>query len=422
SKHFHELGLNVPEVYADDPANHIYLIQDLGDETLFSFLSRLRGNDCFPDEAVEMYKKAIRQLPKFQVIASAGLDYSVCYPRRSFDRQSMIWDLSYFKYYFLKLARIPFDEQLLEDDFQRFVNFLLEADCNYYLYRDFQSRNIMICDGEPYFIDYQGGRQGALQYDVASLLFDAKADIPNDVRSILLEYYLDVLAEILKVNKKQFRNYYYGYVLIRIMQAMGAYGFRGFYEKKTHFLLSIPFALENLKWILNNVTLPIQIPSLLNVLDQVVHSRKLQNIAGKSTGENPALKVLINSFSYRKDIPADVTGHGQGFVFDCRALPNPGKLDEYKHNSGLDTIVKNFMLREEEVGDFLVSVFAIIDASVEKYIRRDFKFLSVNFGCTGGQHRSVYCAEALAKHLREKFRISVEIHHTEQKNWVLVAE
>jgi aminoglycoside/choline kinase family phosphotransferase len=246
TNHFHNIGLPVPEIYSVDEVNNIYLLEDLGGTTLFSWLSEERSSQGFSGKIISVYKKVIDILPKFQIEASKEIDYNVCYPRSRFDKQSMLWDLSYFKYYFLKLAKISFDEQKLEDDFQSFTDYLLQTDCDFFLYRDFQSRNIMIKNGDPYFIDYQGGRKGALQYDIASLLYDAKADIPQEVRNILLEHYINAVNKYIPVDRKKFTEYYYGYVIIRIMQALGAYGFRGFYEKKEHFLQSIPYALDNL--------------------------------------------------------------------------------------------------------------------------------------------------------------------------------
>src|ERR1019366_599468 len=193
---------------------------------------------------IAAYRKVVEVLPRFQVEARHDINYKVCYPRTSFDRQSIAWDLNYFKYYFLRLAGIPFNEQALEDDFSRLTKFLLGADRNYFLYRDFQSRNVMWRDGHPYFLDYQGGRRGALQYDIASLLYDGKADLPPELRQQLLNHYLDTLAGFIKLDRSEFMQHYHAYVYVRIMQALGAYGFRGFYERKAHFLESVPYALK----------------------------------------------------------------------------------------------------------------------------------------------------------------------------------
>ncbi len=412
SRHFHSLGLPVPEIFLVDLDHHVYLQEDLGDMTLFDYLFQVRDNGGFPDELKAIYREVLTELQKFQITGSEGIDYSVCYPRDSFDRQSMQWDLSYFKYYFLKLAGIPFNEQRLENDYQTLIDYLLSQDTGYFLYRDFQSRNIMLRDCKPYFIDYQGGRKGALQYDVASLLFDSKADIPPEAREDLLEHYVDGLSGYPAVNREGFRESYYGYVLIRIMQAMGAFGFRGFYEKKTHFLQSIPYALNDLKWILQNVTLPVQIPALFRVYEELVTAPKMKRFRDK-TGRKSTLTVSINSFSYLRGIPDDPHGHGGGYVFDCRVITNPGKLPVYRELTGRDQPVIDFLGRQTDVTDFLNNAFSLVDMSVDKYEERSYTHLMVSFGCTGGQHRSVYCAERLAAHLRESQSVQISIWHRE---------
>src|SRR5208283_2111955 len=282
SRHFRRHGLPVPEIYAEDLNHGAYLEEDLGDTTLFEFLSNSRSGDSIAAPVVEVYRKVVAELPRFQIEAGRDLDYSVCYPRGSFDRQSINWDLNYFKYYFLRLAAIPFNEQALEDDFGRLTDFLLSAPHDYFLYRDFQSRNIMLRDGKPYFVDYQGGRKGALQYDIASLLFDAKADLPPELRTQLLERYLGELAKFITVNRGEFKRHYYGYVYARILQALGAYGFRGFYERKTHFLQSVPYALKNLRWLLHNTKLPIELPTLMEAFQGMLASEKLNSLASEA--------------------------------------------------------------------------------------------------------------------------------------------
>ncbi|MBN2742416.1 MAG: phosphotransferase [Marinilabiliaceae bacterium] len=408
TRRFREQGLPVPDVYAADEDNCIYLIEDLGSETLFDHLQR---NNGFNDEVIDFYKKVIRALIGFQLQGADCIDYHTCYPRQAFDRQSMLWDLHYFKYYFLKLARIPFDEQLLEDDYNTFINYLLEADGHYFMYRDFQSRNIMVKDGEPWFIDYQGGRRGALQYDIASLLYDAKAAMPETLRDELFDFYMDELSRHIPVNRTTFKAHYQAFVLIRIMQAMGAYGFRGFYEKKAHFLQSIPHALKNLAHLLRVVQLPVPLPTLLNTLSLVAESETLNGIARESS----LLNVAICSFSYKRGIPVDISGNGGGFVFDCRALHNPGKYDQYKPLTGKDAEVITFLEQEDEVAEFLSHAKALVSQSVNRYTQRGFKNLMVNFGCTGGQHRSVYCAEQLAKHLQGNPDVKVTLRHLEQE-------
>jgi len=409
SRHFRKHGLPVPEIYGEALDQGAYLEQDLGDSSLFEFLSKNRKGETIAPAAVEAYRKAIAVLPRFQVEASRDLNYKVCYPRGSFDRQSIAWDLNYFKYYFLRLAGIPFSEQALEDDFSRLTKFLLTAERDYFLYRDFQSRNIMLVDGEPYFLDYQGGRKGALQYDVASLLFDAKADLPPELRALLLEHYLETLRGYVDVKRETFLQYYYAYVYTRIMQALGAYGFRGFYERKIHFLQSVPYALKNLRWLLHNVTLPIALPTLLDAFHSMLASEKLQGLA--SDADN--LVVRIVSFSFHRGLPKDETGNGGGFVFDGRALPNPGREERFKALTGKDAPVIDYLNQQESVHQFLASVMSLVDASVASYQQRGFKNLMVSFGCTGGQHRSVYLAEQLAKRLRGRAGIEVAVTHRE---------
>jgi len=409
SRHFRRHGLPVPEIYAEDLSQSAYLEEDLGNTTLFEFLSKHRTGDDIALEAVEAYRKVVAVLPRFQVEAARDLNYKVCYPRASFDRQSIAWDLNYFKYYFLRLAGIPFNEQALEDDFRHLTKFLLTAPHDYFLYRDFQSRNIMLRDGQPFFVDYQGGRKGALQYDVASLLYDAKADLPPELRQQLLGHYLDTLAGFIKLDREVFMEHYYAYVYVRIMQALGAYGFRGFYERKAHFLQSVPYALKNLRWLLHNVKLPVALPTLMAAFNNMLGSEKLQDLA--SDADN--LVVRIFSFSFHRGWPKDETGNGGGFVFDGRSLPNPGREERFKTLTGRDAPVIDYLNQQESVHQFFASALTLVDASVIEYQRRGFKNLMVSFGCTGGQHRSVYLAEQLARRLRGRNGVEVVLRHRE---------
>ena len=409
TKTFLSEGLRVPEIYAEAPEDYVYLLRDLGDTTLYSYLKSVRSEGNFPQKLLDTYKSVIEELPRFQIAGGQNIDYSACYPRSRFDKQSMHWDLNYFKYYFLKLAKIPFDEQALEEDFQTFMDYLLGTDCDFFLYRDFQSRNVMLVDDQPYFIDYQGGRRGALQYDLASLLYDSKADIPQPIRDQLLKHYLKTLRNYRAVDTDQFVRYFHGYVLIRIMQAMGSYGYRGFYEKKEHFLQSIPYALENLRDLLGKIDFPVKLPTLIDVLGKLIGAPRLKTLYSPEK----TMTVKITSFSYKKGIPIDTTGHGGGFVFDCRAIHNPGRYAEYKQLTGKDPAVQNFLEDQPEFHGFLQNVFALVDQSVETYLQRKFTHLMVNFGCTGGQHRSVYCAEKLAEHLRDKYKTNIELRHIE---------
>jgi len=410
SKHFHAKGLSVPEIYAADLDNDIYLEQDLGDVTLFDFLLRVRaGNQAFPDELLKAYEEVVEQLPQFQIYGGEGLDYRKSYPHHSFDRQSMMWDLNYFKYYFLKLANIRFNEQKLEEDFKTFTDFLMQADGSHFLYRDFQSRNIMLKEGKAWFIDYQGGRKGPLQYDIASLLFDAKADLPFEIREHLLNHYLAEVERLIPIDREVFTRHYYAFALIRIMQAMGAYGYRGFYERKTHFLQSIPYAIRNLEYLLQKIDSAIDIPDLMMVLKQLIQSSVLREF-GKA---NLRLKVRISSFSYKNGVPVDDRGHGGGFVFDCRFLPNPGREVAYKKLSANDQEVVDWFADKPDMDRWLRRLFIMVDAAVSSYEEQNFTDLMVAFGCTGGQHRSVHSANRLAAHLKETHGVDVVLHHRE---------
>src|SRR6204780_181996 len=342
-RHFRQHGLPVPEIYGEDLSQGAYLEEDLGSTTLFEFLADHRNGAIIAPEAVAAYRKVVALLPRFQVEAGRDLNYKVCYPRASFDRQSIAWDLNYFKYYFLRLAPIPFNEQALEHDFHRLTKFLLRADGDYFFYRDFQSRNIMLRDASPWFVDYQGGRRGALQYDIASLLYDSKAGLPPELRRELLDHYLHALGGFIKVDREAFMHHYYAYVYVRIMQALGAYGFRGFYERKAHFLQSVPYALKNLRWLLHNVALPIALPTLTAAFHSMLASEKLQGLA--SAADN--LVVRIFSFSFHRGLPKDDSGNGGGFVFDGRSLPNPGRGERFKLLTGRDAPVIDYLNQQE---------------------------------------------------------------------------
>jgi aminoglycoside/choline kinase family phosphotransferase len=408
TKGFRRHGLPVPEIYGEALAEGAYLLEDLGDITLFDFLSAHRQGETIAPEAVEIYRKVVAVLPRFQIEAGRDVNYKVCYPRASFDRQSISWDLNYFKYYFLRLAGIPFSEQALEHDFGRLTKFLLAAPRDYFLYRDFQSRNVMLREGLPCFLDYQGGRKGALQYDLASLLYDGKADLPPALRQELLDYYLECIANY-GVDRSAFMEHYYAFVYVRIMQALGAYGFRGFYERKPHFLQSVPYALKNLRWLAHNIQLPIALPALMEAFQGMLGSEKLQGLAASAD----TLKVKIFSFSFHREMPTDESGNGGGFVFDARCLPNPGREERFKPLTGKDDPVKEYLNQQESVHRFFSSAASLVDASVATYTKRGFKSLMVSFGCTGGQHRSVFLAEQMARHLRANSGMDVAVRHIE---------
>jgi aminoglycoside/choline kinase family phosphotransferase len=418
SRHFRAHGLPVPEIYGTDEEQGAYLEEDLGDTTLFQFLTQHRRGVEIAPEAVSAYRKVVEFLPRFQVEAGRDLYYGVCYPRASFDGQSIAWDLNYFKYYFLKLAGVTFHEQALEEDFVRLTEFLMKAERGYFLYRDYQSRNVMLRDDQPYFLDYQGGRKGALQYDIASLLFDSKAELPPELRGQLLDHYLDALSEHIKVKRETFLEHYYGFVYVRIMQALGAYGFRGFYERKAHFLQSVPYALRNIRWLLHNVKLPIELPALMQAFTDMVGSEKLHGIADPVTAAGEGLTITVTSFSFHRGPVQDESGNGGGYVFDARSLPNPGREEQFRTLTGRDAAVMEYLEKQQTVERFLDSAMSLVESSVAEYERRGFRNLMVSFGCTGGQHRSVYLAEQAARRLRSRRGVRVVLRHREQEMWV----
>jgi aminoglycoside/choline kinase family phosphotransferase len=412
AKSLRDAGLPVPAIYAEDQKAGVWLEEDLGDTTLFRALSAARVEcveDEFPADIEQLYRQVLSILPRFQVLGNRVVDYSVAYPRQAFDRQSIRWDLNYFKYHFLKLAHVPFNEQRLEDDFSCLVAHVLEADSDFFLYRDFQSRNIMIRETEPWFVDFQGGRKGAPHYDVASLLYDAKANVPPAVRSTLLEHYLDALGEYTAVDRAAFRRLFPSFVLVRLMQAMGAYGYRGFFERKQRFLESVPHAAQNLEYLLAE-GLPVALPEL-----ELVFRHIAERWARHATQTPPlsGLAVLIQSFSFRDGYPPDVEGHGGGFVFDCRALPNPHWVPELTDLTGETDAVAEYLERSPAVQEFWDNMSRMVEAQVEAYAQKGYASLTVSFGCTGGRHRSVFMATRLGRHLAQRYpQIGVRVRHS----------
>lgn len=407
TRHLHGKGMHVPQLLTVGDDRQHYLQQDLGDRSLYAVLfEKRRSGAGFDAEMMTLYKKTLADLDALQR-AGADMDFSVAFPRADFDRRSMLWDLNYFKYFFLKLAHVPFDEELLENDFNTFIDFLLDADCSFFLYRDFQGRNIMVgdtADAPLYYIDYQGGRRGAAQYDVASLLYSAKSDLPEAVRQELLRHYVSLHAD------PRFMDHFWGYVLIRIMQTLGAYGYRGYYERKPYFLESVPLAVENLRRVVESHPLTVSLPEM---------QRVWQQISNLSTQESPwptdRLTVEVCSFSYKRGLPEDNSGNGGGFIFDCRALPNPGRYEQYRNYTGKDKAVVEFLQDEPPVLQFLANAEALVAQSIDKYIERRFTHISVSFGCTGGQHRSVYCAEQMARRITLRYpQVNVVVRHREQ--------
>lgn len=419
SRHFRASGCPVPEIYLVNEAYTIYLQEDFGDISLLNELEKHGHND----HVYGLFRHSLQELARLQIRGDDGLDYSWSITSREFGKQAILSDLLYFKYYFLDTLQIPYDKEKLIDDFEALSTYLTHVDHKYFMFRDFQSRNILIRDGQAHFIDFQGGMKGALQYDVASMLWQAKAELPDDWKNSLLEHYMDFVERLLekKIDRLRFVSQYNGYVLIRLLQVLGAYGFRGLFERKAHFLTSIPLALRNFKWFLMHKHVGIVLPEFERLLGLMVEEDIIKRFEPLRATEQTPLVVHINSFSYRKGgIPVDPSGNGGGFVFDCRGILNPGRMAEFKPLTGRDKPVKDFLEQQTRMPEFLNSTYDIVDIAVEDYIKREFESLSVNFGCTGGQHRSVYAADALARHLRNKFHVKIELHHIEQeaKNWI----
>lgn len=405
--HFRQKGLPVPEVYAQSNDQSFYLQEDLGDTLLFDAIEKGRKSSVFDESEKTLLRQTITKLPEIQFIGSDGFDFSYCYPQEEFNQRSILWDLNYFKYCFLKATGMEFQENRLEDDFLKMSDVLLRNQSATFMYRDFQSRNVMIRDGQPWFIDFQGGRKGPVYYDVASFLWQAKAKYPEDLRQELLLDYIEALRKYMPVDEKYFLSQLRHFVLFRTLQVLGAYGFRGYFEKKPHFIQSVPFAIENLRQLLKQ-DYP-EYPYLCGLLRELTELKQFSDDLQRRT-----LEVKIVSFAYKKGIPNDPTGNGGGFVFDCRAINNPGKYERYNHFTGLDEPVIRFLEEDGEITVFLEHVYDLVDASVKRYLDRGFTNLMVCFGCTGGQHRSVYSAQHLAEHLHQKFGVKVSLTHREQ--------
>ncbi len=415
AKHFEKQGLPVPRFFAKTDDGRFYIQEDLGDVLLFDYIAEGRKTGVFHENEKEMLRKTMQKLPFIQVLGAKNFDFSVCYPQPEFNERSILWDLNYFKYCFLKSTGLDFQENRLEDDFSRLSDILLRSKTNTFMYRDFQSRNVMVKDGEPFFIDFQGGRKGPLYYDVASFLWQAKAQYNAELREELLRTYLDSLKTLMEIDEKDFREQLKHFVLFRTLQVLGAYGFRGYFEKKPHFLQSIPFAIENLRSILSNQLS--EYPYLLEILKQMTELKQFREVS-----VHKPLIVKVYSFSYKKGIPQDDSGNGGGFVFDCRAVNNPGKYERYTSSTGLDDSVKQFLEEDGEILHFLDHAFELVDASVKRYKDRGFTNLMISFGCTGGQHRSVYSAQKTAEHINEKFGVEVHLIHREQNIETIFAE
>ena len=406
SRHFKEKGLNVPTVLAVSPDGMSYIQEDLGEKMLFDLISQGRDSGFYNSYESGLLCRTIEALPKIQFKGAEGLDWNVCYPQKEFDARMVDFDLNYFKYCFLKATGLEFNEVQLQDDFERLKSDLLLDSENTFLYRDFQARNVIIRDGEPWFIDYQGGRRGPIYYDVASFIWQARSRYPEDLKQELIRTYLRSLRSYVQVDEERFRERLRIFVLFRTLQVLGAYGFRGYFEKKPHFLSSVPYALDNLKVLLQT---PFDsYPYLNSLLSKLTAMPQFYEIA-----VDKRLEVHIYSFAYKKGIPADNTGNGGGYVFDCRSINNPGKYEHYRQFNGNDPEVIKFLEDDGEVLVFLESVYKLVDAHVKRFIERKFTHLQVCFGCTGGQHRSVFCAERLARYLKDKYNVAVKLTHRE---------
>ena len=409
SHHLLQAGVAVPRVVAVSDDGMRYLQSDLGNTSLYDALAECRKSGVWHDEATELLAQTLRQLAHLQVEGDRDMDYSVCYPSAQFDARTIMYDLNYFKYCFLKATGVVFHENLLQDDFELLCEHLMLAEPKGLLYRDFQSRNVMIADGKPYFIDFQGARYGAIHYDVASFLWQARAQYPEELRCRLIDEYFGAIQSYHRhIDRDTFTHDLNRYVLFRTIQVLGAYGFRGYFERKEMFMQSISAAINNLRTLLaQGIASPY--PHLQATLQAVCNLPRFN-----SQEQRTNLCVTVYSFAYKMGMPTDDSGNGGGYIFDCRAIHNPGRYEEYKQLTGKDTPVIEFLEKDGEILTFLNHAYALTDASVERYLRRGFTSLQVAFGCTGGQHRSVYAAEAMAMHLHKKYNIEVKLIHRER--------
>ncbi len=417
---FRKHGINVPEVYAIGKDRHSYLQQDLGNTSLFDMLTK----EGLTEEVKKNYQKALDQLAKVHWLAGREVDFNQCFSTRQFDEKAIMADLLYFKYYFADLQDVRYDKSALIDEMEQLSKELGRIQPQMLMYRDFQSRNIMLHEGKVWFIDYQGAMQGPPQYDIASLLWQAKAQLPDQWKESLLNDYMTSLdnLHVSRVEDIYFRRGYVQFVLLRLLQVLGAYGFRGLLQHKPHFVTSIAPALKNLEVFLSNNPKSPAYPELRGLLEKLCTPAMQERFAKAKRQENVKLKVQISSFSYKNGIPKDKSGHGGGYVFDCRGLLNPGRYAAYKHITGLDNSVRRFLETETSMPEFLEHVYGLVSINVDDYLARGFENLSVSFGCTGGQHRSVYAAEALAAYLRNRYDIPVTVTHLNEANWVLTPE
>ena len=406
AEHFRKQGLPVPGVYAHSRDVSCYLQQDLGDRILYNAVEEGRSRGNYSPGEKSLLFKALEALPALQFKGAQGLDFSVCYPQPEFDERMVSFDLNYFKYCFLKATGLDFSEIKLENDFRKMSAVLLRDASETFLYRDFQARNVMLVNDEPYFIDFQGGRKGPIYYDVASFIWQAKANYSDELKEELLSAYLKALRQYTPVAEKHFYGQLRHFILFRTLQVLGAYGFRGYFEKKPHFLQSVPYAIDNLRKLLKEPFT--EYPYLSSLLLELTRMRQYSDM-----DKERKLQVTVCSFAYKKGIPNDLSGNGGGYVFDCRGLENPGKFEHFRHFTGEDQEVIRFMEEDGGVKGFLEHAYLLMDTHVQRYIERKFNHLMCCFGCTGGQHRSVYCARHMAEYLAKKYDIRVHLYHRE---------
>ncbi len=416
STHFGKKDLPVPKVLAISEDKQYYIQEDVGAVSLLEVLEK----EGKTDRVFALFQKSLKALAKLQVEGAKGLDYTYCLTSKEFGKHAILTDLLYYKYYFLDALKYPYDKQALIDEFELLSDQLASKELNHFLFRDFQSRNIIVNKDEVFFIDFQGGMEGGLSYDVASLLWQAKAELSNEWKEKLLNYYIAEVQALLPntFNVDAFKKQYKGFVLLRLLQVLGAYGFRGLFERKAHFLTSIPLGLHNLKNFLSITPISQDTPVFAGILNWMVSEEVMEKFSPPVATETTPLVITINSFSYKKGLPKDETENGGGFIFDMRGILNPGRFEEYKKLAGIDKPVQDFLEQKTKMNTFLNSVWDLIDITVENYLSRDFASLQINFGCTGGQHRSVYAAEQTARHLKNKYKVKVVLEHTNQQNWV----
>lgn len=412
--------INIPEVYKISKDKKSYLQQDLGNVSLFNKLEQ----EGYTDEVRKSFHDAIRELVKVQWMAGREADFKQCFATKQFDEKAIMADLLYFKYYFADLQNVNYDKALLVEEMELLSRELGRVQPQMLMYRDFQSRNIMLHENKAWLIDYQGAMQGPPQYDIASFLWQAKAQLPEAWKEDLLNGYITAINDlpIAKMDEVHFRRGYAQFVLLRIMQVLGAYGYRGLLQRKPHFISSIGPALKNLETFLSDNPQTPSYSELRTLLEHISSQEMQQKYAQPTRNTETKLTINIASFSYKTGYPKDKGENGGGFVFDCRGILNPGRFAAYKHLTGQQEQVKYFLENETKMPEFLEHVYSLVSINVEDYLTRGFDSLSVSFGCTGGQHRSVYASEQLAQYLEQKYGIEVTVSHLNEKKWMLTKE